>query len=441
MKTNSHSIKYLDPTAIKPRGRCWRTYPPKQIAEAKRQLERTGAVIEPPLLDSEDRAVCGGAIVQAAQLLKWKEIPVLRVANMSPDELRLYAINAHKLSDMGAYDEVMLAEELRELERLLGENSLQGLALEEGELTRLLGLAEVISGEDPEIMAVREDVPTISRSGELWSIGRHRLLDGNALEAASFVTLMGGEQAQFGLTDPPYNIPMSTISSDPTREEFAFAHGEMSPNEFTRFLSTPMRLMQASSEPGSLHAFFMSYHYLLELLRAGTTVFGRPKAMCTWVKSQPGQGSLFRAQTEQIVYFRNGAAPHRNNVQLGKNGRNRTTAWQYDGMTTRSPDRDELLEDHATPKPVLMLKDAILDVTGRGGIVLDPFGGIGSTMLAAHSAERRAYLIEIESRYVDVAIRRMWATHGIGAVRLSDGRSFQDLEAEAEVALRGTRDD
>ena len=150
----------------------------------------------------------------------------------------------------------------------------------------------------------------------------------------------------------------------------------------------------------------------------------------TWVKTHPGQGSLFRSQTEQIV--RSGKVSHRNNVQLGKHGRTRSTAWHYDGMTTATTERSELLKEHATPKPTDLLQDAILDVTARGGIVLDPFGGIGSTMVAAHAAERRAYLIEIEPRYVDVAIRRMRAAFGLEAIRVRDGASFSDLEMQAK---------
>ena len=430
VEMNSHSLEYRDPAKVKLRKRAWRKYPTRQITEAARQLERTGAVIEPPLIDGEGYAVCGGAIIQAARQLGWKQIPVLLIANMSPEELRLYAINAHKLNDLGAYDDALLAEELRELDRLLEGDILKSLAMEEGELTRLLGLGERVVVGDPgsetEVSAV-----AITRPADLWRIGRHRLLCANSLERGSHLTLMQGELAQFGLTDSPYNLPMSTISSDPAREEFAFGHGEMSPNEFTRFLTTVMRLMMEMSEPGAWHAYFMSYHYLLELLRAGTVVFGRPKAMCTWIKSQPGQGSPFRSQTEQILYFRNGSAPQRDNVQLGKHGRNRSTAWHYEGMTTASSERSELLKSHATPKPVELLKDAILDVTSHDGIILDPFGGIGSTMLAAHAAERRGYLIEIEPRYVDVAIRRMQSATALKATRDSDGRTFDDLEAEA----------
>ena len=431
VNNNSHSIEYVELSAIKLRERHWRINSTRQIDEAARQLEHSGQVVEPPLLDSENRVVCGNAIVQAAKKLKWSQIPVLRVSNMTPDELRFYAINAHKLNDLGKYDDALLAEELRELDRLLGDEALANIAIEEGELTRLLGLGN-LPEELPAPSPAGNQIPVITQPGDLWTFGEvHRMLCGNSLEAASYDILMDGKRAQFGLVDAPYNISMSTISSAPNRKEFAFAHGEMSPNEFTRFLTTVMREMKGVSEDGSLHAFFMSYHYLLELLRAGTVVFGRPKAMCTWVKGQAGQGSLFRSQIEQIVYFRKGDVPHRNNVQLGKHGRNRTTAWHYDGMVSATSEQAELLKEHATPKPVDLLQDAILDVTTRGGIILDPFGGIGSTMIAAHAAKRHARLIEIEPRYVDVAIRRMHKAFGLDAVRARDGMAFSDLEKRA----------
>lgn len=433
MSNNSHSIEHVDLSTIQLRDRSWRENPARQIEEAVRQLERTGQIVEPPLLDSENQVVCGGAIVQAARKLKWSQIPVLRVGSMSPDELRLYAINAHKLSDMGKYDDALLAYELRELDRLLGKEALATLAMEEGELTKLLGLDQGAESDVSDLPTADDSAALITKLGDVWQVGnQHRLMCASSLETSNFAMLMDGERAQFGLVDPPYNIPKSIYSSDPARKEFAYAHGEMSANEFTRFLTKVMRDMTAVSEENSLHAFFMSYHHLLELLRAGTVVFGRPKAMCTWVKSQPGQGSLFRSQTEQIVYFRNGKGSHRNNVQLGKHGRNRTTAWHYEGMTTATSERAELLKEHATPKPTDMLQDAILDVTARGGIVLDPFGGIGSTMVAAHAAERLGYLIEIEPRYVDVALRRMRKTFGLEAIRLQDGKTFSELERQAE---------
>ncbi|WEK45843.1 MAG: DNA modification methylase [Candidatus Andeanibacterium colombiense] len=432
---NTHSIEYISPLALKPRVRAWRKYPKEQIETACRLLSDGGQVVEPPLVDSDNCVVCGGAIVLAAQKLGLETIPILRVSSMSPEELRLYAINAHKLADMGSYDDLLLGEELRELEILLGEDALKVLAITEGELTRLLALDQPMVEKQP-LPKTDEDYEPVTRPGDLWKIGPHRLLCGNSLFASSYKTLMAGELAQFGFTDMPYNLPARDISSNPDREDFAFAYGEMSPNEFTRFQTTFMRHMKEWSEPGSLHAFFMSYHFLPETFRAGMIVFGRAKAMCTWIKSQPGQGGLFRSQTEQIVYFKNGDAPSRNNVNLGKHGRNRSTAWHYDGMTTASSERDELLKLHATPKNVLLLKDAILDVTSRGGIVLDPFAGIGSIFLAAQSAERRAYGIEIEPKFVDATLRRMRSAFGIDPIREADGASFSELEAACDLEVQ-----
>ena len=428
---NSLKLEKIDPSAIKARKRQWRKYSRAQLKAACQLLEMSGDTEITPLIDKDDCVAFGEEFVLAAQQLGLKSITVVRSNNMTPDELRLYALNAQKMFDMGEFDEALLAEELQELEKLLGSESLTGLAFEEGELTRLLNLEEaaIESGE----RAFDPDLPSITQPSDLWTLGKdgkHRFLCATALEDPSYAKLMSGELASFGCTDMPYNLGMRDISSDTTREEFAFAHGEMSPNEFTRFQTTFMRLMKENSKPGSLHAFFMSYHYLAELFRAGLIVFGRPKAMCTWIKSQPGQGSLFRSQTEQVVYFKNGNAPHRNNVQLGKHGRNRTTAWHYDGMTTPSAERDELLKLHATPKPVDLLKDAMLDVTARGEIVLDPFAGIGSVAVAAESCNRRAFMVEIEPRFVDAAIRRMRSTFEMEAYRESDGASFSELEAE-----------
>lgn len=283
-----------------------------------RLVEWTGDIEIPPFIDKDNRIVFGEEFVLAARELGLETITVVRSDRLTQEEFRLYAVNAQKVLDMGAFDEALLAEELKELEQILGYEALTDLAFEEGELTKLFELERAVAEEEANPSS--PDVPVITRPGDLWKVGRHRFLCASSLEASSFTLLMDGELASFGFTDMPYNLAMRDISGDPNREEFAFAHGEMSPNEFTRFQTTVMRFMKEHSKQGSLHAFFMSYHFLAELLRAGINVFGRPKALCTWFKSQAGQGSLFRSHTEQIAYFKNGTAPHRNNVQLGKPG-------------------------------------------------------------------------------------------------------------------------
>lgn len=422
-------LEYRSPSEILDRKNEWREECPKQL-ELMRRFVREHGVVEPPLIDASNRIVCGSLTVKVAREIGLNSIPVLRADHMSDDELRLYAVRASKVASLSGYDEKVLAIELRELEVLLQLNTHLDFGFEQGELDRIFNLADLDLGSELDAVPVVEKTP-LSRTGDCWLMGEHRLLCGDALDPVNYPLLMRGEKARFVFSDVPYNLSADTISGNGRfqHDDFAMAYGEYSPAEFTRFLTKAMRNMAAHSMDGSLHAFFMSYHYLLELLRAGKIVYDRPKAMCTWVKTQGGQGSLYRSQTEYIVFFRNGSGPFVNNVQNGRFGRNRTTAWHYEGMNVLSKERDELLENHPTPKPVPLLKDAILDVTNRGDIVLDPFAGSGSLILAAEATERRAFTMEIDPHYVDVTLRRVHKSLGIDPVRESDGMLFSELEA------------
>ena len=424
----NHRIEYLAPALIKDRERSWRLYPREQLAFLRESISKRG-IVEPPLIDADDRIVCGGLIVQAARDLGLNEIPILRVESLSAAELRLYAIAASRIAGLGEIDEGLLGEELRELEKLIDTPDFSSIGFTTAELDRLLQLISGAVDFDEDIPA-RDSGRPVSTIGDVWTIGAHRLVCGDALLPASFNALMLGELARFTLSDVPYNLPAADISGHGRfkHTDFVMAAGEMSPAEFTRFLTKAMRNISAHSVEGSLHAFFMSYHFLLELLRAGSIVFGRPKAVCTWVKRQGGQGALFRSQTEFVTYFKKGSAKHRNNVMLGKYGRNRTTAWMFDGMNTPSAERDALLSGHPTPKPVDLLREAILDVTARGEIVLDPFAGSGSLILAADGCERRAFCMELDPLYVDVTLRRCRNVLCVEPVRSSDGRTLAEVE-------------
>lgn len=427
-------LEQLAPQIIQSRKRDWRPHTPKQLDLACRSLKRHGFV-QPALIDSQNRIVCGWLMVQAAIASQLNSIPVLRVDHLTDEELRLYAIAANRLADLAGYDDDLLGQELQELRALIELPDFSHLGFEPAELDKLLGLTQLDTGIDVDDVLEAEPGPPISRLGDLWLIEDHRLHCADALESSSYVALMAGDEARFTLSDPPYNLPAKAISGRGRHkhQDFVQAFGEMSPAEFTRFLTITMRHIAAHSVDGSLHAFFMGYQFLLELLRAGNIVFGRPKALCTWVKNNGGYGALYRSRTEHIAYFKYGTAPYLNQVMLGKFGRNRTTAWEYEGMSSLSPDRDELLEGHPTPKPVQMLRDAVLDVTGREDVVLDPFGGSGSLILAAQAAERRAYLLELDPHYVDVALRRARKALKIEPRRKSDGAYFSELEEERGV--------
>jgi hypothetical protein len=218
------------------------------------------------------------------------------------------------------------------------------------------------------------------------------------------------------------------------------AAGEMSEAEFTKFLSTAFRHLAQFSVDGSIHFICMDWRHLLELLRAGRIAYSELKNLCVWTKSNGGMGSFYRAQHELVAVFKSGTAPHINNIELGQNGRNRTNVWQYGGLNSFQAGRDEKLAMHPTVKPVALIADAILDCSRRQSIILDPFAGSGSTIVAAERVGRRAYTMELDPAYVDVTLRRLRKVCGIEAVHNETRRPFAALEAATgEEEANGNR--
>ena len=281
--------------------------------------------------------------------------------------------------------------------------------------------------------------PPISKIGDLWLLGRHRVLCGNALDPAAFAALMGEERAAMVFTDPPYNVPIDGHASGLGaihHRPFPMASGEMDGAEFTAFLGQAFRNLAAFSVDGSLHYICMDWRHVEELLAAGRDVYGELKNLCVWVKDNAGMGSLYRSQHELVFVFKHGRNGHRNNVQLGQFGRNRSNVWQYPGANSfaRCGEEGNLLALHPTVKPVAMVADAILDCSARGDIVLDAFLGSGTTVIAAERTGRRCYGLELDPAYVDTIIRRWQALTGGSARHAVSGRSFDDLAREAEAA-------
>ena len=241
---------------------------------------------------------------------------------------------------------------------------------------------------------------------------------------------MADEKAATVITDPPYNVAIQGHVGGKGRihhDEFLMASGEMSEDEFGLFLRGFMTLLARHSTDGSLHYIFMDWRHADQLLQAGTQAYRTLKNIICWVKSNAGMGSLYRSQHELVFLFKNGTASHRNNVALGRHGRNRTNVWHYagaNGFDGRTTDEGHLLALHPTVKPVQMLADALLDSSARGGIVLDPFLGSGSTLIACERVGRRLRGIELDPAYVDVAIRRWQRYTGAIAVNAVTGKPF-----------------
>ena len=205
------------------------------------------------------------------------------------------------------------------------------------------------------------------------------------------------------------------------------ASGEMTPAQFTVFLQHAFLNLAACSLDGSIHFVFIDWRHLLEILTAGRAAYTDLKQLIVWVKTNAGMGSFYRSQHELILAFKNGTAPHINNFELGQHGRHRSNVWTCPGVNSFGPDRLEDLKMHPTVKPVALVADAIKDCSRRRGIILDPFAGSGTILIAAEKTGRRAYAMELDPKYVQTAVRRWEAYSGEDAVHVETGLTFREL--------------
>lgn len=397
-----------------------------QLKKLARSLERfgfQGAI----LIDSDRNVVSGNALLEAAKLTGMKEVPTMVAADMSEGDRRALIIALNRLAELADWNEEILREELQFL--IEHKFDVDAIGFETPDLDLLFGSAEARAENPVELPTAGQ--PSVSVLGDLWLIGEHRVLCGDARDKASYQTLLAGEAAQLVLTDPPYNVQIDGHVSGLGRKvhrEFAMASGEMCPDEFIAFLASVMRLLARFSQPGSIHFHFMDWRHLREILAAADGIYSELKNLCVWAKTNAGMGSFYRSQHELVFVFKAGRAPHINNFGLGGMGRHRSNVWTYAGVNTFRIGREQDLADHPTVKPVQMLADAILDCSHRGGLVFDPFAGSGSTLVAAARTGRRGYGIEIDGAYVDVCIRRLEKETGATAV-LESGETFAEVAA------------
>jgi DNA modification methylase len=290
-----------------------------------------------------------------------------------------------------------------------------------------VALAGDPNGEEDELPPLDESGSPISKLGDLWQVGEHQIFCGDARDRASFECVMGSERAEMVFADPPYNVRIAGNVSglgSKKHDEFQMASGEMSSDEFVAFLRSAIQQLAAYSTDGSIHYLCMDWRHMGEILTAGNAVYSELKNLAVWNKSNAGMGSLYRSKHELVFIFKNGKAPHINNVALGRHGRSRSNVWDYPGQNTLNGSAKSKLALHATAKPVGLVADAIRDCSNRGGIILDSFGGAGTTLIAAERTGRRARLIEIEPRFVDVTVRRWQRLTGGTAVHALTGEKF-----------------
>jgi DNA modification methylase len=413
-----------------------------------RQIRQIASSIEtfrfnvPVLVDANDQLIAGHGRIEAAKLLGLNEVPTICLEHLTPAQARAFMIADNRLTENSVWDDRLLSQQLRALSVLDLDFSLEVTGFEMAQIDLRIESLNSPSRDDQDFandLSVVPAGPAVTRVGDVWALGEHRVLCASALESASYPELMNDRKAAMVFSDPPYNVPIGGNVSGLGRvrhREFAMASGDMSGAEFTAFLTRAFSLMRDHSASGSIHFICMDWRHLAELLAAGHAAYAELKNLCVWVKSNAGMGSFYRSQHELIAVFRSGRRPHRNNVMLGQYGRNRTNVWNYPGINSfgRSGEEGNLLTLHPTVKPVALVADAIMDCTCRNEIVLDGFLGSGTSVIAAERTGRRCCGLEIDPLYVDTIVRR-WQAFTRGDARHGlTGRTFRDVEAEVEAS-------
>ncbi len=426
--------------SLTPHRRNARTHSRKQISQIARSIETFGFT-NPVLIDAAGGILAGHGRVEAAKLLGMTEVPTIELAALNEEQRRAYAITDNRLGELAGWDRDLLRLELGELSVAFPELDLTLTGFETGELDIiLLADASGMIASDPRAddLPHMDSIP-VTRNGDLWLAGSHRLLCSDARDPDAYRILLQKQRVHLALTDPPFNVAIDGHArglGQHHHRDFAMASGEMTETEYIAFLKIVFRNMADVSVPGAVHFTFMDWRHFHEVLSAGRNTYNALLNVCVWAKGNGGMGSLYRSEHEHVFVWRVGNNAHTNNVQLGSFGRNRTNVWRYPGANSFGPDRAEMLELHPTVKPTQLLIDAILDVSKLGEWVLDPFVGSGSTLIAAHQIDRICGAIEFDPRYCDLAVQRFERLTGIEARHAGTGRTFSEERSVRNAELK-----
>lgn len=416
------TISILPITVLEAYERNAKLHPKKQVQQIANSIREFG-FINPIIVDEDQVIIAGHGRFEAAKLLGLTEVPTIAANHLNKAQVQAYRLADNKLTMNSGYDDDLLKIEI-------------GALVDSGFSIELTGFetAEVDTALDTESQFQpnpADEVPpvetvAVTKPGDLWLLGKHRLICGDSTKPETYEALMQGDKAQAVITDPPFNIPVDGNVcglGKVKHREFLMGSGEMTDEEFDGFLSAFMANCVAHSVDGSLHYVFIDWRHVYDVIGAGRKHYSELKNICVWAKLNAGMGAMYRSQHELAVLFKNGTAPHINTILLGKYGRYRSNVWSYAGVNSFGKQQEDL-KMHPTVKPVTMLADAIKDCTRRNQIVLDPFGGSGSTLIACEETGRVARLIELDPLYCDVIIRR-WQDHtGQQAVHAATQQPF-----------------
>ncbi|ODS03462.1 DNA methylase N-4 [Methyloceanibacter marginalis] len=434
-------IRLVSVDKLKAHPKNARTHSKKQLRQIADSIECFGFT-NPILADENNAVLAGHGRLAAARLIGLREVPTVTVSGLSEAQKRAYILADNKLAENAGWDRKALAVELSGLTPLLSEIgldiSITGFA--PAEIDVLLGDLsdpEADPADEPPTLATEP----VSRIGDVWLLGaqRHRIICGDARDASHFRKLMGGRRAAMVFADPPYNVAIKSIQGRGKIKhgDFAMACGEMSKAQFTAFLTETLLHAAEYSARGSIHFVCMDWRHMEEMLGAGNAVYTQLKNLVVWNKTNAGQGSFYRSQHELIFAYKNGERAHTNNFELGQHGRNRSNIWTYAGVNTFRAGRMDELTLHPTVKPIALVADAMRDCSRRGEVVLDPFMGSGTTILAAERVGRRAYGLELDPLYVDAAVRRWQRFTKADAVLKGSRKTFDEIAEAVPRQIRG----
>src|SRR4051794_40843393 len=432
-------IEMRVPAALRPNPRNSRTRTKREVLRIADSIRSAGN-LQPIVLDENDLILAGHGRLAAAKVLGLEMVPTIRAVGLTDAQKRLFAIADNKLTENAGWDREVLAKEFAELSELLEREGLDLVAtgFDPAEIDAIL---HDFSTDFPEAddAAPKLQTQAVSCRGDLWLLGQHRLMCGDARSRGDVESLMAGAKARMAFADPPYNKKIASFQGRgrTKHREFLVASGEQTREEFIAFLKETSANIAAVCVDGAIVFMCMDWRHLGEMLAAGEAVFSELKNLIVWNKTSPGQGSFYRSQHELIFAWKVRDAEHVNAFGLGAHGRMRANVWTYPGTNSFKSGRRQDVALHPTVKPVSLVADALRDCSLKGDTVVDPFMGSGTTIMAAEKVGRRAYGMELDPLYVDVAVRRWKAATKADVVLAGDGRTFEEVAA-ARLDTRAT---
>ena len=433
-------VEYLPTDQLRPADNVTRRHTRVQLRKLAQGIAEHGFIV-PVTVYGANIIASGHARWEAAKLAGLSEIPTIRLEHLTDEQARLFAIADNKLTEGGTWDLDALRIEFAAIQVTAPTIELDSSGFTIGERDVLVGRHRVADLADlDDLPEAARDAP-VSRLGDIWVLGRHRVVCGDATDPDVITAVVDGKLVRAVVSDPPFNVKIAGNVSGlgkAKHPEFAMASGEMTKSEFVEFLRRSIATTQPHLIDGALLFLFQDWRHIADLVAAAEACDLDQLNLLIWAKTNAGMGTFYRSAHELIGLFKHGNGKHTNNVELGRYGRNRTNVLNYPGVNTFTKGRAQALALHPTVKPVALLADLILDASGPGEIILDPFGGSGSTLIAAEKTDRTAYLVELSPVYVDVIVKRFQEATGMPAVHAVSGRTFAELRDELAATLESS---